>query len=506
VFHWSGQQCSEQHSFVPDEEGFSAFNEYLANTAEIPLRLLVDLIEEDFNNETIPHVGKKDRESIVKRFIQRQYRKSDGYYHYRLKGREKEGRKDDLIQYSVLTNPDLLAPWLKIIKQNNVPLSGIWSLPRISEKIFTAISAEDKNVLLVSQQVPSNLRQSYFVNGVFESSRSAVINLEEASLGEYIAEETDQTIRFLANQRHIGFDENISIHIVCKEKDFDEIRSKCEDTPIRQFQYHNVHDIEAELGCRGLDGDYSNGLYSYLCAGIAVPRGHYGPLSLFSDFYRLLLSQSMRLAGLFMFFCSVFAMAYAFLDANDMDAKIAADIKMEKMINQQYKRDFIDIKTMLDKAQAIKSSVLFYDEVVAAKRVSPQGFMSSLGKIITVGKQSGLHITGVDWMQTQSTLKEMSGRKYSHVIRHGSDKAVRHYSHIKGVVEDKNDGIRKEVGVINRLTGSLTSNKNVVELDIIKLPLDMSEKTSFKAVEGVEKKAVGKDVFEFRLILEAHKS
>lgn len=209
VFHWQNNECIATYAFNPGEEGIDKFQTYLKATANTPVRILVDLIEEDFKKETIPHVGAADRKAIVRRLIDRQYRKSKDYVQYKVLEREKTGRKDDVLLYSVLSNPEILEPWLKPMQATGTAISGIWSLPLLSPKLFKKLNTQAKNVLLVSQQVPSNLRQTFIRNGRFESSRSAVVNLDDAPIGEYISSEVEQTIRFLSNQRHIGFDEKL---------------------------------------------------------------------------------------------------------------------------------------------------------------------------------------------------------------------------------------------------------------------------------------------------------
>ena len=225
VFHWHNEKCLATHVFNPGEEGLEKFKTYLRATVNTPVRILVDLIEEDFKKETIPHVGAADRKSIVNRLIERHYRKSKDFVHYNVVDREKSGRKDDVIIYSVLSNPEILEPWLQPMREAGTSISGIWSLPLLSPYLFKKLGTKSKSVLVVSQQVPSNLRQTFVKNGQFESSRSAVVNLEDATIGEYIATEVEQTIRFLSNQRQIGFDEKIEIHVICRAADLTDIQA-----------------------------------------------------------------------------------------------------------------------------------------------------------------------------------------------------------------------------------------------------------------------------------------
>ncbi|MDH5710160.1 MAG: hypothetical protein OEZ15_00640, partial [Gammaproteobacteria bacterium] len=64
AFHWDGKKFQGACSFEPDAEGLNKFREYLQTTVKSPARLLVDVIEEDFRIETIPHVFGKDRKAV----------------------------------------------------------------------------------------------------------------------------------------------------------------------------------------------------------------------------------------------------------------------------------------------------------------------------------------------------------------------------------------------------------------------------------------------------------
>ena len=121
-----GKRIVSRREFAVAGAGATAFERYLAGMADVPTHLFTDLAEEDFRLDTIPHVGTGDREAILARKLAQIFRNTP-YRHALLQGRETEGRRDDRVIYTAITNGEVLRPWLEIIERLKVPLAGIHS-------------------------------------------------------------------------------------------------------------------------------------------------------------------------------------------------------------------------------------------------------------------------------------------------------------------------------------------------------------------------------------------
>ena len=93
VLYWKGKELVGSSSFEPTEQGLEKFRNYLSQSENISAKFLVDVIEEDYRNETIPHVGSKDRKAVISRLVDRYFRLSHSYFYSDVIGREKTGRK-----------------------------------------------------------------------------------------------------------------------------------------------------------------------------------------------------------------------------------------------------------------------------------------------------------------------------------------------------------------------------------------------------------------------------
>ena len=132
VFHWQRKTLAGACSFESTEEGFRKFKQYLDNSAKTPTSLLLDVIEEDFRKDIIPHVYGKDRKSVISRLMDRHYRSSRHYTYYEIQGRQRSGRKDDEILLAAITNPEMVRTWVRIIEECDVPLSAVLSVSLMS--------------------------------------------------------------------------------------------------------------------------------------------------------------------------------------------------------------------------------------------------------------------------------------------------------------------------------------------------------------------------------------
>ena len=474
VFHWHNNECVATYAFNPGEEGLDKFQTYLRATVNTPVRILVDLIEEDFNKETIPHVGAADRKAIVTRLIDRQYRKSIDFVTYKVVGREKTGRKDDQLLYSVLSNPEILEPWLKPMQESGTSISGIWSLPLLTPKLFKKLDIKANNVLLVSQQVPSNLRQTFIKNGHFESSRSAVVNLEDASIGEYISTEVEQTIRFLSNQRHIGFDDKIEIHVMCRKADIDEIKSMCADTNLRSFHYHELNELEEALNCKLDSSEYTNGIYSYVCASQFLPVGNYGNRSTFVKFYEQLCSKALYATSALLLLAAT-VLSFSFVSESVVLDEEAITLQLQTdVINKNYNKQLAQMETQLEQAKLMQSTVLLADKIDTNLSVSPLSFMNYLSKVLA---RTGMHdtqITHLNWKQNQSLEIPVPQRNQSAnvTVDYGNIAPINQVATIKGFIPISKYGLKDSIHKVNSIAKALENNERIKIVNIKRMPVD----------------------------------
>lgn len=261
---WSGHQLTSSVYFEPDEQGLDLFSSYLLSFRNEPVRLLVDLIEEEFRQIKIPLLRGSDRRAILKRNYTKYFRNSE--YKFAIsQSVEKKKRKEEKLLLIGLTNQYLLEPWLDIVEKTRTPLSGIISLPLLSEAFVKGLGSESKAVILVSQQVPSNLRQSVFVDGKLVLSR--LVPIASFYQGDYahdVLRDIESTQRYLISQRIVERTENVSVHILTNKRHFEKLKMRTENDNYFSIKIHEINDLlEKEKIAIPDEQDFSSGLYCY---------------------------------------------------------------------------------------------------------------------------------------------------------------------------------------------------------------------------------------------------
>src|SRR5690554_3834743 len=123
VYHWVNGELGSSYLFDVSPDGQQYFDRYLKETGPLATWFLVDLVEEEYRHDTIPHVFGADRAAVIARKKARLFRDTQ-YFYADIQEREPDGRRDDRVLFMALTNPDLLAPWLDILHANKIPLAG----------------------------------------------------------------------------------------------------------------------------------------------------------------------------------------------------------------------------------------------------------------------------------------------------------------------------------------------------------------------------------------------
>jgi hypothetical protein len=270
AFVWKNSHLDVAQVFSNDADGreqFSAFIELHRH----PAYLLVDIIEEDFHLETIPHLIGSSRTALLDRKFEQYYR-STPFHQATLLRRQTEGRRDDEFLFSALTNPQRISPWLDTLLAKKIPLVGIYSVPNISTPMLKEFASE--HVLLLTWERGAGLRQTYFKDKQLHFSRLIPIN-QNSTFSQSVATETPRTQQYLKSLSLPPPGETLDVHIICHENDMADLHSRLAGDNDLHYNYVDIQEFAMRNKCKHefTDSDATPLLLSLLAT--KPPSSHY---------------------------------------------------------------------------------------------------------------------------------------------------------------------------------------------------------------------------------------
>lgn len=235
---WKNGTLSGAQSFADSHEGREQFVAFL-QTHRDPAYLLTDLIEEDFRHEIAPHLRGSERAGLIQRKFEQFYRNSP-FRQALLLQRLKEGRRDDDLLFSALTNTALILPWLGIMQEHLIPLAGVYSVPNISAPLTRSISSN--HILLLSWEKHAGLRETYFDAKLLRFSRLTPINAD-SSFSRTVATEALRTQQYLKNLSLIPAGNMLDVHIICHAGDRAELAARLSDSSDIHYTYLDIQEL-----------------------------------------------------------------------------------------------------------------------------------------------------------------------------------------------------------------------------------------------------------------------
>jgi hypothetical protein len=253
---WNAGNISHEGSFGGDPVGLESFQAYVQSKEKSLFYLLIDIGEEGFQLESIPFLTGSDRSTLIKRRL--------GQYFYGTPlataislGRESQGRRDEKVLFAALTRPDAFTPWLDALRQAEVALVGIFTLPLVLSKNAALFSGKRDRCLLLTVS-NGGLRQTYFVDGQMFFSRLTQLTSTEASdLATICKQEATKTLQYLISQRQLKRGNRLPVVILASSGHTDTVRELCIDTDEVSFEVIDQDQLAHAAGLKSAMGGVS---------------------------------------------------------------------------------------------------------------------------------------------------------------------------------------------------------------------------------------------------------
>lgn len=251
-----GRALTRMGCFVAADAGLAAFDTYLQRAGHLPALVLTDMVEEDFRIDSVAHTHGGDRAALLARHAARVYR-GTGYRHAEVLGRDPHNRRKDEVLFSGLLNPEFADMWLDAMRHHKVPVAGICSLPLLSTELLGRLWDLRKDVLFVTHNAASGLRQSFFAGGRLRFSRLTPVPDEAADdYAGFVHAEIGKTKRYLSNLHLLGRDVVLDVCMLSGAERLADLVRMRESEALTHYELISVEDAARKLGHRGLPDDY----------------------------------------------------------------------------------------------------------------------------------------------------------------------------------------------------------------------------------------------------------
>ena len=511
IYHWQGGDLGSSYLFDGNEEGRAYFERYLRETPMAPIYMLTDFFEEEYRQDTIPHVMGPDRRAILLRKKGRLFRDTP-YFYSRVIGREEEGRKDDQVLMTAITNPGLVAPWMRLIEAHKVPLAGIYSLPLVSELILKRLDKPTGHLLLVSLQSISGLRQTFFLNKQFRISR--LVQMPRYGTEPYvphIQEEVEKIQRYLNSMRLMSHEEPLQICFLMSSDLLEELKKSYSDSTASRYEFYDINRLLDSAGSKQtVATPFSDKFFAHQLLQ-AKPGNFYASSRERRYFTMRNLRFGMLTSSALLLLASAIWSGFNLMGGLSYKQRsISADSK-SKFYNTRYQLARQRLPQTPVEPEDLKVAVELANKLEQYK-TSPLGMI----KLISSGedKYPSIKLDSFQWVASidpnislgpkeNNTAPPANHTDIGHSRISSKDTGYDYYqvALVSGHLDPFNGDYREAIDKINNFVDALRARDNVHDVSIVSLPVDVSSNAS---LQGSTNTASKRADFAVRIVLGMH--
>lgn len=485
AYEWAGRRAVHRGTFSDDETGRQALQEWVAERPRTPVHLLIDLVEEEFHLDQVPHVIGRDRLDLHNRTLDKHFRTTP-YRYIRHQRRLTEGRRDDEVLVAGITSPQLLRPWLDALDAAGAPLAGIYSLPLIGEQLVARLGWRSERILLVTQDADGALRQSYYAQGQLRFSR--VVPQLNAELTPATASEVYQTRRFLHSQRLHPRGQPLAVVVIAADMDAAQLQAQfAPDDGISCYCF-GAPAVARRLGLRApLPVATADILFGHLLLRRWLQTNHYGSNRQRRHYFTGHARRALfAVAGL----CLVAAAATGIAAHLRVEARQTAIAEAEartRVFEQRYAERLAGLDEFDYRAPDVKEAVDLIDRIEFVARLGPEAAMARLGNVLA--GHNRILLQRLDWRVTTeragAAANERSLGSPGPILAASTqpDRLVEEVV-LRGDVVGFDGIYRTAIETFQAFADDLRAADSVTDVEVVQAPFDLDPDTSVSGDSG----------------------
>lgn len=249
AWRWRAGEAGRRDRFANDADGHARFRDFLRQRKDSLYTVLCDLADESFVAEHVPHVRGADRTALLRRKLAQHFFGTPLVCAHAL-GRQRDGRRDEHMLFCALTRPATIEPWLAALRDCEVALCGLHSVPLVGESILRRLRLAEGQTLLLGI-TSAGVRQSFFEQGKLRFSRLTPLSaLSSNDLPRACAEEARRLHPYLLGQRLLARDTPLVVRVLVPPERLDDFAQACRSYDGVQFELMDSAQAALRLGLR----------------------------------------------------------------------------------------------------------------------------------------------------------------------------------------------------------------------------------------------------------------
>lgn len=486
--------------FACSAAGYVELGQQLANSEPQPVSILVDLIEEEFREETLPHALGRDRTRLHQRHAGKLFR-STPFRHFRCVGRQRAGRRDDLVSFSALLNRDNIEPVLTLLERAQVPVKGIYSLPIITGYLLKALPVKSGNILVVTEQPDSGLRETFIRDGKVHFSRLAPIS--DSSPADYrtiLTAEAVKTRRYLNTLRLLPQDQGLDVYALCDAARVGALQQETKgDSSDIHIHAINLADLARQLGFRDYpDNPFSDPLFCYLLARRPV-QNHYARPQHLRNWRSFQARQGLRAATWLLAVSAATLSGMNIVDGKQIEAATLKTEQLTEQVSSDYQRALQGLPVEPVTALSMREAIQLAD-LLSAHTVDLDQLFKLMGRGFSA--RPDLAMDKMTWFVGDNADAENAAE-----IRRADTGAAAAEPYlvtkVQGHMRKFNGSYRQAHQQIDAMAKWIAAQPGIVRADIVREPLDTRTDANLQGGLATPGDTEATD-FELRIVLDLH--
>ncbi len=392
--------------FERTDEGISAFSAYLDRTRNL-YYLVIDVIEEDYHQDTIPALGRKDRKQLLARKLAQRYRDTSLTLSLSL-GFEKAERRNEKILYASFSNTQQFQPWLTALAHSDVRLVGVYSTALLAPALIKGAGIKAQRCLLVSAQ-QTGLRQSYVEDGNIRFSRVGRVNLGDvAAVAAACAAESARLQQYLVTTRQLpAVNTPIDVMVLAPGKYQAALAQACRSTETLRFNLVNADTQCRDRGLARFPADAPCDALFLHAAASNAPSQQFAREQQRHHYHLRQIGKALYATGTALLALGLLVALVQLFDAYRLRGEIQTDQTRFDALSAEYARVTATFPKTPTSTENLKTTIKQYG-ILQAQTASPAYLLQEIGKVLAAYPQ--VEIERIEWHVGKPAQERVSGK------------------------------------------------------------------------------------------------